>query len=124
VTFRPRASRAHPPRQYAYGERRVDRHALPGSKVIVPCHVMPVSSPWVRREQAEARRLRDFCGTLSCFVVLSCALGSICNGHPASEVVKYQLLVITKFPISAVPLATNQEAGSSNLSGRTIAFRV
>jgi hypothetical protein len=37
--------------------------------------------------------LRDFCGTLSCFVVLSCALGSICNGHPASEVVKYQLLV-------------------------------
>jgi hypothetical protein len=31
-------------------------------------------------------RLREFCGTRSCFVVLSCALGSICNGHPASEV--------------------------------------
>jgi hypothetical protein len=40
--------------------------------------------------------LRDFCVSRSCFVVLSCALGSICNGHPASEVIKNQLLAITK----------------------------
>jgi hypothetical protein len=35
-------------------------------------------------------RLREFCGSQSCFVVLSGALGSICNGHPASDVVGNQ----------------------------------
>ncbi len=58
------------------------------------------------------RCLRGFCGTRSCFVVLSRALGSICNGHPASEVVKYQLLAITKFSISTDRLATNHKVGT------------
>jgi hypothetical protein len=35
-------------------------------------------------------RLREFCGSQSCFVVLFHALGSICNGHPASKVIKNQ----------------------------------
>jgi len=51
-----------------------------------------------------------------CFVVL---WGSIFNGHPASEVVKYQLLAIVKNPISTVRRASNQVVGGSNPSGRT-----
>jgi hypothetical protein len=41
-------------------------------------------------------RLREFCGSQSCFVVLRRALGSICNGHPASEVVKNQVVTNAK----------------------------
>ena len=40
------------------------------------------------------RRLREFCGGQSCFVVPCRALGSICNGHPASKVVNNQVLEI------------------------------
>ena len=43
-------------------------------------------------------RSRGFCGTRLCSVVLRRALGSICNGHPASEVVKNQLHTIVKKP--------------------------
>jgi mRNA-degrading endonuclease HigB of HigAB toxin-antitoxin module len=57
--------------------------------------------------------------TRSLSVVLRRALGSICNGHPASEVVKYQLVAIAKFPISTERPATNQVVRSSSLSGRT-----
>jgi hypothetical protein len=36
-------------------------------------------------------RLRDFCVSLSCFVVLSCALGSICNGTSRERVASAEL---------------------------------
>ncbi len=36
----------------------------------------------------------EFCGGQSCFVVPCRALGSICNGHPASKVVNNQVLGI------------------------------
>jgi hypothetical protein len=47
---------------------------------------------FTRRSMADkdTMRLREFCGSRSCFVVLRRALGSICNGHPASKVVKNQ----------------------------------
>ena len=44
----------------------------------------------------------EFCGTRSCFVVHCPALGSNCNGHPASEVVRNQVVTIAKTPISTV----------------------
>jgi hypothetical protein len=39
-------------------------------------------------------RLRDLCVSRLCLVVLSRAFGSICNGHPASEVVNNQCVTI------------------------------
>jgi hypothetical protein len=38
--------------------------------------------------EKDTMRLREFCGSQSCFVVLRRALGSICNGHPASKVLR------------------------------------
>jgi hypothetical protein len=60
-----------------------------------------------------------FCVIRSCFVVLSRALGSICNGHPASEVVKNQSVAVIKIPNLTVRQASNQVVGGSNPSGRT-----
>jgi hypothetical protein len=70
--------------------------------------------------QKKTMRLWDYCGSRLCSVVLRRALGSICNGHPASEVVKNQLHTIVKNSISTVRLATNQEAGSLNLFRRVV----
>jgi hypothetical protein len=44
----------------------------------------------------DTMRLREFCGSRSCFVVLRRALGSICNGHPASKVVDNQEVTKSK----------------------------
>src|SRR5882762_8272522 len=63
--------------------------------------------------------LRDFCGSRLCSVVLRRALGSICNGHPASEVVENQIVTIDKTPLSMVRLASNQGVRGSNPFGRT-----
>jgi len=41
-------------------------------------------------------RLREFCGSQFCFVVLFHALESICNGHPASVVVDNQEVTKSK----------------------------
>ena len=65
------------------------------------CSTQSVRPSWVlttrsifkkgpKRSKWGTMRLREFCGSLSCFVVLSHALGSICNGHPASRVIKNQ----------------------------------
>ena len=43
--------------------------------------------------------MRDFCGTRSCFVLLSHAQLWISNGHPASVAVENQHLTIEKNPI-------------------------
>jgi hypothetical protein len=62
----------------------------------------------------EARRrlrLREFCVGQLCSVVPRRALGSICNGHPASEVVKNQTVTIEKTPVSRVWQASNFEPG-------------
>jgi hypothetical protein len=48
------------------------------------------------RSKWGTRRLREFCGSQSCFVVLFHALGSICNGHPASKVIKNQVVTNCK----------------------------
>jgi hypothetical protein len=42
--------------------------------------------------EKDTMRLREFCGSQSCFVVPFGSLGSICTGHPASTVVKNQVL--------------------------------
>ena len=47
-----------------------------------------------------ARWLRDFCVTRWCFVML---WGRICNGHPASVVVKNQLLALTRISNFSIP---------------------
>jgi hypothetical protein len=41
-------------------------------------------------QSTRSEGLREFCETQSCFVVPFRALGSISNGHPASEFVKVQ----------------------------------
>jgi hypothetical protein len=50
--------------------------------------------------------------------VLSRALGSICNGHSASDIDKYQQVTFTQTRISTVWQASNQGVGGSNPSGR------
>jgi len=42
----------------------------------------------------EGREVLVYSESSSCFVVLRRALGSICNGHPASKVVNNQVLEI------------------------------
>ena len=105
----------------AVGDRRHRRYALPGTGHTVSSsgsHVLVLSSGrWGCPKGPET--LRDFCVSQSCFVMLRRALGSICNGHPASEVVKNQRLTIDKNPISRVRRASNQVVGGSNPSGRT-----
>ena len=66
------------------------------------------------RSKWGTRRLREFCGTSSCFVVLRRALGSICNGHPASEVVKNQVLANYKNAYFMRPLSHNPKVVGSN----------
>ena len=61
-----------------------------------------------------ARRLRDFCGTQSCSTM---PCGAKCNGRHAELVNKI------KGPRFNAP-TTNQEVGSSNLSGRAIKSNV
>ncbi len=67
-----------------------------GAGVLVPtswCTTMrSIFKKGAKRSKWGTMRLWEFCGSQSCFVVLFHAVGSICNGHPASEVVKNQVL--------------------------------
>jgi hypothetical protein len=64
--------------------------------------------------------LRDFCVSRLCFVMLSHARLWISNGHPASVVVRNQLLAIERNLISTARRASNQVVGGSSPSGRSI----
>jgi hypothetical protein len=64
------------------------------------------------------RIVRKFWGTRSCSVVLRRAPGSICSGHPESEVVNNQSVAIVKNPNLVVPRASNQGVRGSNPFGR------
>src|SRR6266404_8594555 len=63
--------------------------------------------------------LRDFCVSRSCRVVLRHARLWISNGHPTSEVYKYQQLTVGQARISTVRQASNQGVRGSNPIGRT-----
>jgi hypothetical protein len=82
---------------------------LYGNNALPPPATRVASASHVNK--AVALYLPGFCGTRSCSVVLRRALGSICNGHPASEIDLKQVLTIAITECSMVRRASNQVVG-------------
>ena len=74
------------------------------------------------RSKWGTRRLREFCGSQSCFVVHFYALGSICNGHPASEVVNNQVLAKSKNAYFMRPPSHNPKVVGLNPTPATTGY--